>query len=218
MTEKNKNLVLTEEPIVLVDMDDTIGEFSQVYWDVHHLVFRHKVNHMLVDSWNLSQFSNRGKDAYKLFKYPGLFRNLPVKPFAQEFMTNIQKISDVFVVSDSPEGTSYQELYHIDDTEHHPIAFPHSNPADDKRMWLKENFPDFPQSNIIFCSCKWMIEGDVLVDDKPETFEIFTRKGKDVILIDMPYNRHIDTKWRAKDLKQAEEMVFDILKRKGKIK
>lgn len=205
-----------EKPIILVDMDDTIGDFSKVYWDVHNLLFNDKINHKLVNDWNLSNISSRGIEAYDLFKFPGLFRNLPLKKYAKSFMSNIQNFSDVYVVSDTPAGTSYEELVNLDET-YHKIEFPHSNPADDKRMWLKEHFPDFPQSNIIFCSCKWMVQGDILVDDKPATFEKFTELGRDAILIDMPYNRHINTKWRATDLKQAEEMIFELLKKKGKI-
>jgi 5'-nucleotidase len=213
---KDKENIYLKKPVILVDTDDTLGDFSKVYWEIHNLVFKDKVDHNIVNDWDLSKFSNRGKEAYKLFKFPGLFRNLPLKPFAQEFMGNIQKFSDVYVVSDSPPGTSYKEIFDLENIDHN-IEFPHSNPADDKRMWLKEYFPNFPQSNIIFCSCKWMVYGDILVDDKPETFEIFTNLGRDIILMDMPYNRHIQTKWRAKDLKQAEEMIYDILERQGKI-
>ena len=215
MKEKG-NIINFEKPVILVDMDDTLGDFSKVYWDIHNSLFNDKVDHNIVNDWDLSKFSKRGKEAYKLFKFPGLFRNLPLKPYAKDFMDNIQKISNVYVVSDTPPGTSFQEVFELENIEFN-IDFPYSNPADDKRMWLKEHFPNFPQSNIIFCGCKWMVYGDILVDDKPDTFEKFTSLGRDIILMDMPYNRHIQTKWRAKDLKQAEEMIYEILSKKGKL-
>lgn len=205
-----------QKPIILVDIDDTIGEFSETYWNVHNSIFNDKVNPKNVNEWDLSKFSKRGIEAYNLFKFPGLFRNLPTKPYAKEFMSNIQKISDVYVVSDTPNGTGFQEEVILDNVEY-KIEFPYSNPADDKRAWLKENFPNFPQSNVIFCGCKWMIQGDILIDDKPATFEKFNQMGRDIILMDMPYNRHIKTKWRARNLSEAEEMVYELLKMKGRL-
>jgi 5'(3')-deoxyribonucleotidase len=126
-------------------------------------------------------------------------------------MESIQKMGEVFVVSDVPRGTAHGEQIHLSDKK---LDVPYSNPSDDKRAWLKENFPNLPKENIIFCSCKWMVVGDILVDDKPDTFLAFRERGRDVILMDMPYNRHIDTKWRAANLKEAEEMIAEILMNK----
>ena len=53
-----------------------------------------------------------------------------------------------------------------------------------------------------------MIAGDLLIDDKPDTFLEFQKRGRDVILMDMPYNRNIHTKWRARNLMEAEEMIL----------
>ena len=128
-------------------------------------------------------------------------------------MDSIQKMGDVFVVSDAPSGTSYGDTVQFSNI-HYSLDVTHSNPVDDKRAWLKEHFPTLPKENVIFCSCKWMIAGDLLIDDKPDTFLEFQKRGRDVILMDMPYNRHIHTKWRARDLIEAEEMISEILKEK----
>lgn len=205
-----------QRPVILVDMDDTLADFSKMYWNIHNTVFDDNIDHKNVDDWDLSKFSSKGKECYELFKFPGLFRNLEVKPYAKEFIKNLQEFADVYIVSDSPEGTAFQESVPYDaNCIHTELFVPDSlnqisNPADDKRMWLKEHFPEFPQSNIIFCSCKWMIQGDVLIDDKPSTFEKFQAEGRKAILIDMPFNKYIETKWRAKDLKEAECMIKEL--------
>jgi 5'-nucleotidase len=201
-------------PVILVDIDDTLNRFAETYWELHNHVFEDNVHYRSVDKWDLDLFSNRGEEAYHLFKIPGLFRNIPVKPYAKEFMNSIQKIGDVFVVSDAPSGTSYGDTVDFSNFNY-SIEVQHSNPVDDKRAWLKENFPTFPTENIIFCSCKWMISGDILIDDKPDTFMEFQKRGRDAILMDMPYNQMINTKWRAKDLKEAEEMICVILNKNG---
>ncbi|MGF7535436.1 hypothetical protein AAGG74_17430 [Bacillus mexicanus] len=199
-----------QRPVILVDMDDTLADFAKSYWNIHNEIFGEKINHKKVDDWDLSKFSSKGKDCYKIFKYPGLFRELEVKPYAKEFMKNLQEIADVYIVSDSPTGTAFQESVFFDANNNSLNQAHTSNPADDKRMWVKEHFPDFPQSNIIFCSCKWMIQGDILIDDKPSTFERFQEEGRKAILIDMPFNQHIDTGWRARDLKEAESIIRDL--------
>ncbi|MFP7487257.1 hypothetical protein SFC65_24170 [Priestia filamentosa] len=191
-------------PVILVDMDDTLADFSKAYWDIHNAVFKENIDRNTVNEWDLSKFSKQGKECYKLFKYPGLFRNLEPKPYAKEFIKNTREFADVYIVSDTPPGTGYQESVSFGN---HKLEFSVSNPADDKRMWVKEHFPDFPQSNIIFCSCKWMVQGDILVDDKPSTFERFQEEGRKAILIDMPFNQAIDTNWRAKDLMEAEQLI-----------
>jgi len=62
-----------------------------------------------------------------------------------------------------------------------------------------------------------MVFGDILVDDKPKTFEQFITLGRDAILMNMPYNRPINTKWRTNNLKEEEEMLYHLLKKRGKL-
>jgi len=189
-----------ERPIVLVDMDDTINHFSQMFWQVYNMTYDENVDFTMVNSWNLQDFGRADVNVYDLLRHPGLFRNLSLKTYAVEFIENLQRQFMVYIVTDSPQGTSHQEGGNKN----------FANPADDKRQWMREHFPSFPQDQIIICSHKWMIEGDVLVDDKPDTFLEYTARGKKCILIDMPYNRHIDTKWRAKDLIEAEQLIHEL--------
>lgn len=189
-----------ERPIVLVDMDDTINHFSRTFWNMYNTIYDENVDFSTVNSWNLQEFGRVDVDVYELLKVPGLFRNLPLKEDAVEFMENLQRQFTVYIVTDSPQGTSHEEGENRN----------FSNPADDKRKWMSEHFPFFPQEQIIICSHKWMVEGDVLIDDKPDTFNQYAARGKRCILIDMPYNRHIDTKWRAKDLIEAEQLLEEM--------
>jgi len=217
--EDKKNSALKDtitKPIILIDIDDTIADFGKFYWELHNRVFKDTVDYFKVNKWDLDKFSKRGLDAYKLFKYPGLFRNLPPKPYAKEFMEEMQKVGDVLIVSDAPSGTSYGETVDLDCVvPEHRVEISHSNPADDKRMWLKEHF-NIDKKNVIFCSNKEYILGDILIDDKPSTFEKFSSLGRNIILIDAPYNRHIQTEWRAKDLNHAKKLVYRMLEEMSK--
>jgi len=196
---------LEKRPIILVDLDDTLNKFAPSFWDTYNKEHGEDQNYLNVNAWNLQEFARPDVDAYELLKTPGFFRYLPLKEYAEEFMKHIYDKYNVYLVTDSPAGTSHCDI---------ELGENHSNPADDKRKWVAEHFPYFPQDQIIICSHKWLIEGDILVDDKPATFEKFEELGKKCILIDMPYNQHIETKWRAKDLREAEAMIEEILSSK----
>lgn len=192
------------KPIILVDLDDTVNEFAQTFWGVYNEQYGENLDYLTVDSWNFQKSVRSDIDAYSLLRTPGLFKNLPLKEYAYDFMKHIDEKYNVYIVTDSPSGTSDGEI----------ADGIFSNPADDKRRWVAEHFPFFSQDKIIMCSHKWMIEGDILVDDKPATFEKFTELGKHCILMDMPYNRHIETKYRAKNLREAEVLIEEILSKK----
>lgn len=187
---------------ILVDLDDTLNEFAPIFWKTYNKKYDENQNYLHVDSWNLQAFARDDIDVYQLLRKPGFFRYLPLKDYAEEFLKNIYEKHNVYLVTDAPAGTSFCDV---------KAGEKYANPADDKRKWVAEHFPYFPQDQIIICSHKWLIEGDILVDDKPATFEKFEELGKKCILIDMPYNRHIETKWRAKDLREAEQMIEEIL-------
>lgn len=189
------------KPTILVDIDDTLNQFAATFWNIYNEVYDENQDYKKVDSWNLQDYARDDIHVYDLLKHPGIFRHIPLKEYATQFIKRLYENYEVYIVSDSPSGTSHCEL-----NNHH-----YSNPADDKRKWVKEHFPFFPQDQVIFCSHKWMVTGDLLIDDKPAMFEKFQALGRKSILIDMPYNRHIETKWRAKDLMEAERMVQEIL-------
>lgn len=193
---------------VLLDMDDTINYCSEKIWSVYNEKYNDNVNLEDVDIWDISRFATKMKDPSILFSEPGFFRDLKPMPYAIEFVKKLMKNYNVYLVTDSPEGTG------TDAAKHRGF----SNPLDDKREWVKEYLPFFPISNIIACSQKWLVKGDVLVDDKPSTFKKYRELGRLCILMDAPYNRYIDTKWRVHNLKEAEEMINKILRDKSYLK
>lgn len=194
--------MINKKPIVLVDLDDTLNNFAPSFWEIYNELYDESQNYLNVDSWNLQDYARKDVDAYSILRRPGFFRYLPLKEYAEQFLKNLYEKYTVYLVTDAPAGTSHCELN---------AGLDFSNPADDKRKWVAEHFPYFPQDQIIICSHKWLVTGDVLVDDKPATFEKFRELGRKCILIDMPYNQHIKTKWRAKDLQEAEEMVEKVI-------
>lgn len=195
----NTNYVAT----ILFDMDDVVADFA------HHLLhlYNEKYNDQLTPNdmidWDMSKFVKKecGMDIFHLMKTPGFFRHLQPIEHAKDVIARlIEKNFNVLFVSDSPKGYSFTD-YNVN-----PLFV--SNPADDKRDWLAEHFPMVPTSNVILGSMKYYVRGDLLVDDKPDTYLKFRSLGLDVLLMDRPYNRFISSTNRIHNLLDAEEIIY----------
>lgn len=188
---------------ILLDMDDVLAEFLPSWLSVYNEAYDDKLSVTNLTRWKTSDFVKPecGEKIYDLLKNPGLFRYLEPTQYSQEVVRRlVENEFEVVIVSDAPAGHSH--------CEYKPGEKTFGNPTADKKKWLYEYFPEIPSENVIITSQKWRIDGDVLVDDKPSTFELFQEKGKDIILIDMPYNRHIQTNKRAMNILEAEEMIY----------
>lgn len=185
--------------VVLVDLDDTINECGIRFWQLHEQLHDEIVDPEQVTDWDLALFSSLGNDVYKLFTEPGLYRHLELKPYAQQFIKNLNEQYDVYFVTDAPSGTSFCN-----------VSDSYANPVADKRKWVEEHFPFFDSSKMIFTSHKWLVAGDVLVDDKPETFFEYKKRNREIILMDAPHNRHIETSKRASSLEEVEQRIHQL--------
>jgi 5'(3')-deoxyribonucleotidase len=189
---------------ILFDMDEVLAQFMPAWMGIYNNAYGDNLQVEQINDWDTTKFVKPecGQNIYELLKVPGLFRYLKPAPHSQEVLQRlVDKGYDVVVVSDSPQGDAHCD-FTLDDTKV-------GNPADDKRKWLQEHFPMIDKKNVVFTAQKWRVMGDVLVDDKPETYEIFNAKGRDCLLVDMPYNRYIQTDLRVGNLLEAEKWIYD---------
>lgn len=188
---------------ILLDMDDVLAEFGNSLLSVYNDKYNDTLTPNDMVTWDMIPYvkPDCGNDIYELMKTPGLFRNL--KPTSQA-VDMVQRLIDnnfnILIVSDAPFGHAHSDYV----TDNSKV----SNPGDDKKAWLLEHFPMIPQSNIIFGSLKYYVRGDVLIDDKPDTYEKFSQLGLKVLLMDKPYNRYITTENRVHNLLEAEERIY----------
>jgi len=113
---------------------------------------------------------------------------------------------DIIIISDPPSGHSHSEVVFENESLGEMIP---SNPCDDKRAWVAEHLPMIPESNLFFAKQKYRVRFDVLIDDKPDTFELFQKFGLPILLMDKPYNRHIKTDKRITNLLEAEQKIYE---------
>lgn len=94
----------------------------------------------------------------------GFFRHLAVMTDSQEVVAGLSERFEVFITTAAME-------------------FPTSFTA--KYEWLREHFPFIPDSHIVFCGDKSIINADYLIDDRPRHFEHFIGQG---VLFTGPHN------------------------------
>lgn len=94
----------------------------------------------------------------------GFFRQLDVMPDSQTVIAALSERYEVFITTAAME-------------------FPTSFTA--KYEWLREHFPFIPDSRIVFCGDKSIIQADYLIDDRSRHFERFVGQG---ILFSAPHN------------------------------
>ncbi len=106
----------------------------------------------------------------------------PVKE-AQKLIEHLAATDDLFVCTAGLVGvdtmTLYEYLWNSETTQC----------TDNLLRFLGEHYPQIPQENVIICTQKYMIDGDVLIDDNPAHLTGFPGAR---ILLDKPYNREFD--------------------------
>lgn len=185
--------------VLLFDMDDVLADLGTDWLNVYNEYYQDNLTPSHLTSWDTSNIvkAECGDNIYKLLKEEGLFSDLKPTEYSQDVMSNlIDNNFEVFLVSDSPKGYSYFD----------GVATK-GNPADDKRAWAKKHFPFIKEKNIIFTSEKYLVQGNILVDDKPQTYHLFKKINRNILLMDRPYNRDIVSDSRVLNMKEVEKRI-----------
>ncbi len=90
------------------------------------------------------------------------------------------------------------------------VNWGHAIAAGDTAAWLDS--ARIPYRDLCFIGAKSAIDADAYVEDGPHNIEDFRSQGRDVIIFDQPYNRHLSGT-RARDWLEVEGMVLDRLAR-----
>lgn len=87
----------------------------------------------------------------------------------------------------------------------------HAQIAGDTIDWL--DVQNIPYRDICFMGNKPQAEADIYVEDAPHHIEALWAEGKEVIIFDQPYNKHLTAKggMRAWDWTDVEEIVLDAI-------
>ncbi len=105
----------------------------------------------------------------KYVNTPGFFRNAPLIPGCQKYLSLINEQYELYIVSAAME-------------------FPLS--LMEKNLWLNEYFPYITWQQIVFCGSKEIINADIMIDDHFKNLDYF--KGE-TLLFTQPHNKFSDT-------------------------
>jgi len=164
--------------LVLMDMDEVI------FWTQDGFVKMLKEKYPEIEPVPYEQttefymenlYPENQREAIKNIWYEkGLFRNFSLMPGALEALTEISKKNEVFICS-SPAMSPYciQEKYDS----------------------IGEKLGEKWQKKLITTKDKTIIEGDILIDDKPEIIG-FRKPSWEQIVYNHPWNQHISGKRR----------------------
>ena len=107
----------------------------------------------------------------------------PVKE-AQKLVEHLSATDDVCVATAGVVGVPEEILF-----DYYWTVHTDTNCTDHMIQFLNQYYPQIELCNIIICGRKYLIDGDVLVDDNPEHLIAFPGAK---ILLDKPYNREFD--------------------------
>jgi len=146
-------LAVGEKPRVLFDVDSVIGNLVQVFISAIEAADIRK----LPQDWKPRQFDvatdlgltkSEEKRMYEMLQRPGVAEIVHPYPGAVEGVKKVAGIADVFFVT-SPMPGSQTWTY-------------------DRSRWLIQKFGEVLGSKWVYTEYKYVVYGDILVDDKPE--------------------------------------------------
>ncbi|SFJ64822.1 5'(3')-deoxyribonucleotidase [Paenibacillus sp. UNC496MF] len=158
--------------IIGVDLDSTLNNLDAVWLERYNKDYGDNLTKADMISWDVTHYVKPecGKKMYDYLREPGFFRNLGIQPHAAEVMSFLHEYFEVYIVSSS-----------------------HPNVVADKWAWVEKHLPFIDYHHFVPLHHKHRFEMDYLIDDGPHNFDRFKGTG---ILIDMPYNQHLRSKYK----------------------
>lgn len=158
--------ITTPRPTVLLDVDGVLADFSG---ELLRWVGPQYTRAQLTE-WDLTKalgIENRQHLFDEYASEPGFCESLPVLEGAQDFVEELRKVADVVIVT-SPYSAARLWTF-------------------ERLRWLERHF-GISKYDVIFAKRKYLVKGDVMIDDGPHNIDEFVNRGGRGLLIDQPWN------------------------------
>ena len=184
----SKTIVLVDMDMTLNHMEITFTDYLKKYypWPLEELEEKNMTKYEMM-TWyrpRIPEIMHKELIA-RVFNTRGFWEVIPIQKHAAEVMEEMVEKFDVHIVT-SP-WIDYKDCYK------------------EKRNWVEEHLPFFDVVNIIFTRNKYLINGDVLIDDAPHYLDEFPNEK---IVFDQPYNREVKGDHRVTDWLEIREILW----------
>jgi len=172
---------------IFIDMDEVMAD---AYWAVVHRYesqFQVTIDRSLIYEKKLWELipDDHYDIAFSFLQEPGFFRNLKVIKGAQDVIKQLHKKHEVFIASAA-------------------MQFPNS--LQEKSEWLDEHFSFISWQNRILCGHKYILRGDVLIDDSSHNLESF--EGEQKLLFSSPHNNNVQEFTRVNNWDEVATLLL----------
>jgi len=157
---------------ILVDMDSIVVDTLSAWLNVYNRDWRDDLTMSQVYCWDMHKIVKPecGFKIYDILSTPGFFANLAPIKGAIEAITELQE-----------QGNTIKFA----------TAHPNKSSIPEKIDWIEKYFKHlkYTYKDVIFIHDKYLLDADVLIDDKPSTIKEWKNKGSNIMTIAYPYNR-----------------------------
>lgn len=183
-------------------MDSIIVSLTQKWLDMYNRDHGDKVTMEDIKTWDISNHVKIGQKINDYLYMDGFFLDVPAVEGAIETLQKIIALGHhVFIVS-APSWPG--------------------NSASDKITWVRRHLPFINKRDIFLCHHKYMVKGDILIDDSPGNLKLYKQHWPlaRTMTISYPYNEtmrglvdvHADG---YADPKKAWNTIFEAIKEKS---
>lgn len=160
---------------ILLDLDSTLNDLAHFWLTVYNKEYNDKLTPGDILSWDTHKYVKPecGKKIYDYLTEPNFFFQLEPLNGAQEFVSKLQN-----------DG---HEAYIVTACEMKNLG----GIIQDKIEWLQEYIPSVDKKHFITTHHKYLVNGDVLVDDGPHNAEAYRQHHPNALIMSIayPYNR-----------------------------
>lgn len=179
-----------ENKIIVCDIDDVLRDFNGKVLEIYN-----KENHTHYTMQDIKEFDNtKNLPLIKDFKH-WLFNHHKVLTQGRPIQYNINALNELYKTNTIVLATNQFEM-----TE------------DLTAQWIGEH--RVPYHALFFGKDKWLLKGDMIIDDKVSNVQkfVYHNPGSIGYLIDQPWNRIVTTPYKNTDLNIVRiQSIEDIL-------
>jgi len=162
-------------PRVLLDVDNVLADFDRATAEALVSLGGPHIDPAESTQWDIMQMvPEELQDAmWRIWRSPGYCMSIQPYPEAEDAVRRLRQVSEVFFVTGQMPGSRVWPW--------------------ERHQWLKGHF-DATQEEIVLTWAKYLIEGDVIVEDRPVFYDKWATYHPDALAIlwAQPYNASVE--------------------------